>query len=387
MAPTISRGCARSRPTLAAAAGEIERRRELPEPIVAGADRARPVPPAAAALARRRRIAAGEIRADHRGTRQDRRQRRLVRQPEFRLLDDRGASRRPRWRARFSAGRAASWPGGRDPARRASRRAATGSPRAGPSPAAAITRAGSAAMCRSSRRTERRAARRRHAGRAHDAVPEKRDRIHRHLAHDRAARHRQRPVFGQGFVRAGGLFGRCPVAPRRRRRRKPGLLYRFSSLQLYASGFAGVALGIARAHARPFHRAGARQDPARRADDDAQQQCDAVAGGAAPRRGSRRPATGCFVRSRTSPRRSRERGHVTLDERMAIRLASTFAIHTVARSRRHRSIRRPAPPRSSTRTRSSAASATSIRSRSSCRAASSISRPSANTCSASNPTI
>ena len=47
------------------------------------------------------------------------------------------------------------------------------------------------------------------AGRAHDAVPEKRDRIHRYVAHDRAARHRQQPVFGQGSVRAGGLFGRC----------------------------------------------------------------------------------------------------------------------------------------------------------------------------------
>ena len=29
-------------------------------------------------------------------------------------------------------------------------------------------------------------------------------------------------------------------------RREAGLLYRFSSLQLYAAGFAGVAMGIAR---------------------------------------------------------------------------------------------------------------------------------------------
>ena len=163
----------------------------------------------------------------------------------------------PKSRARFSGARAASWPGGRDRARRASRRADTGSPRAGPSPAAASSRAGSAAMCRSSRRTESRAACRRHAGRAHDAVPEKRDQIHRYVAHDRAARHGQQPVFGQGFVRAGGLFGRCPVAPRHV---PAGETEPAVPLQQSAALRRRVRRGGARHRprdARTFHRAGA----------------------------------------------------------------------------------------------------------------------------------
>ena len=99
-------------------------------------------------------------------------------------------------------------------------------------------------------------ARRRHAGRAHDAVPEKRDRIHRYVAHDRAARHGQQPVFGQGFVRAGGLFGRCPVAPRR----AGGPAEPAVPLQQSAALRLRVRRGGARHRprdARTFHRAGA----------------------------------------------------------------------------------------------------------------------------------
>ena len=140
-----------------------------------------------------------------------------------------------------------------------------------------------------------------HAGRAHLAVPEERDQIHRHLAHDRAARHRQRRVRDQGFVRAGGLFPRRVVAARDARKGEDRLLYRFSSLALMRGGICrGGARHRAR-HPRPFHRAGARQDSARRPRDDAQQQRDpaqTARGGGADRA---RPGGICWARSRTSP--------------------------------------------------------------------------------------
>ena len=109
-------------------------------------------------------------------------------------------------------------------------------------------------------------------------------------------------------------------------RREEGLLYRFSSLQLYAAGFAGVAMGIARstldafvalAHDKvPFRSAGTLRDNHLIQAQVAQAE-------------ARLSAARAFLL------RSLEEitaevacvGHITLDQRMVIRLASTFAIH------------------------------------------------------------
>ncbi len=109
--------------------------------------------------------------------------------------------------------------------------------------------------------------------------------------------------------------------------REEGLLYRFSSLVLYAAGFAGVALGIARstlAHfielARDKIPRGAR-NTLRNNNVIQREVALAEARLASARRhllGSLEDITAAVA----------ARGHVTLDERMTIRLASTFAIHT-----------------------------------------------------------
>jgi alkylation response protein AidB-like acyl-CoA dehydrogenase len=109
-------------------------------------------------------------------------------------------------------------------------------------------------------------------------------------------------------------------------RREEGLLYRFSSLQLYAAGFAGVAMGIARstldafvalAHDKvPFRSAGTLRDNHLIQSQVAQAEARLSA-------------------ARTFLLRSLEEitaeitcvGRITLDQRMVIRLASTFAIH------------------------------------------------------------
>jgi alkylation response protein AidB-like acyl-CoA dehydrogenase len=109
-------------------------------------------------------------------------------------------------------------------------------------------------------------------------------------------------------------------------RREHGLLYRFSSLQLYASGFAGVAMGIARSTLDAFIE---------------------LAADKVPFRGKRTLRDNNVVQSQVAQseaRLSSARSHLyqsleeitgevaqsdrlTLDQRMTIRLASTFAIH------------------------------------------------------------
>jgi alkylation response protein AidB-like acyl-CoA dehydrogenase len=109
-------------------------------------------------------------------------------------------------------------------------------------------------------------------------------------------------------------------------RREPGLLYRFSSLQLYAAGFAGVAMGIARstlealvALARdkvPFRSGGALRDNHLIQSQVAQAEAR-LSAARAFLLGSLEEVTAEIERV----------GHITLDQRMVIRLASTFAIH------------------------------------------------------------
>jgi indole-3-acetate monooxygenase len=109
-------------------------------------------------------------------------------------------------------------------------------------------------------------------------------------------------------------------------RREPGLLYRFSSLQLYAAGFAGVAMGIARstldafvglAHDKvPFRSARTLRDNHLIQSQVAQAEAQLSA------------ARAFLLRSLQEVTADVERtGHITLDQRMVIRLASTFAIH------------------------------------------------------------
>ena len=105
------------------------------------------------------------------------------------------------------------------------------------------------------------------------------------------------------------------------------LLYRFSSLALYAAGFAGVALGIARGTldhfielARDKIPRGARATM-RNNNVTQRQTAESEARLASARRyllGSLEDITADVAK----------RGHITLDERMTIRLVSTFAIHT-----------------------------------------------------------
>src|SRR5712671_5285181 len=109
--------------------------------------------------------------------------------------------------------------------------------------------------------------------------------------------------------------------------REAGLLYRFSSLSLYAAGFAGVALGIARGMLQEFVvlardkiPRGAR-NTLRNNNVIQRETAQAEARLASARRwllGSLEDITEAV----------RERGHIALDQRMTIRLASTFAIHT-----------------------------------------------------------
>jgi alkylation response protein AidB-like acyl-CoA dehydrogenase len=109
-------------------------------------------------------------------------------------------------------------------------------------------------------------------------------------------------------------------------RHEPGLLYRFSSLQLYAAGFAGVAMGIARGTldafvelARdkvPFRSAGALRDNHLIQSQVAQAE-------------ARLSAARAFLMDALNEITAEVAriGHITLDQRMTIRLASTFAIH------------------------------------------------------------
>jgi indole-3-acetate monooxygenase len=109
-------------------------------------------------------------------------------------------------------------------------------------------------------------------------------------------------------------------------RREEGLLYRFSSLQLYAAGFAGVAMGIARstleafvglAHDKVPFRSGSTLRDNHLIQSQVAQAEARLCAARAFLLGSLEEITAEIERT----------GHITLDQRMDIRLASTFAIH------------------------------------------------------------
>ena len=110
-------------------------------------------------------------------------------------------------------------------------------------------------------------------------------------------------------------------------RREMGLLYCFSSLSLYAAGFAGVAIGCARSTLASFIEL-ARDKIPRGARNTMRNNnvIQAQVGQAEARLSS---AYGWLLHSLDDITAAvRARGHITLDERMTIRLAATFCIHT-----------------------------------------------------------
>ncbi len=109
-------------------------------------------------------------------------------------------------------------------------------------------------------------------------------------------------------------------------RREPGLLYRFGSLQLYSAGFAGVALGIARSTFDHFVALARDKVPrgARHALRDNQVVQSQAAQSEARLGAARALLLGSLDQITAAVARS---GCLTLDQRMAIRLASSFAIH------------------------------------------------------------
>jgi alkylation response protein AidB-like acyl-CoA dehydrogenase len=109
--------------------------------------------------------------------------------------------------------------------------------------------------------------------------------------------------------------------------REPGLLYRFSSLSLYAGGFAGVALGIARAMLKEFIVLA--RDKIPRGARNTLRNNNVIQSEVAQAEARLSSARGWLLQSFENITAAvAQRGQITLDERMLIRLASTFAIHT-----------------------------------------------------------
>jgi alkylation response protein AidB-like acyl-CoA dehydrogenase len=109
-------------------------------------------------------------------------------------------------------------------------------------------------------------------------------------------------------------------------RREEGLLYRFSSLQLYASGFACVAMGIARAALDSFTGLARDKVPFRAAG--ALRESHVVQSQVAQAEARLGAARSFLFRSLGEiTEEVARRGELSLEERMRIRLAATFAIH------------------------------------------------------------
>ena len=111
-----------------------------------------------------------------------------------------------------------------------------------------------------------------------------------------------------------------------RNRRENGVLYRFSSLQLYAAGFAGVAMGIARGTLDAFVALARDKVPFR--GKSTLRDNNVVQSQVAQSEAKLRSARAFLYQSLEEITQEVERaGHITLEQRMVIRLASTFAIH------------------------------------------------------------
>jgi alkylation response protein AidB-like acyl-CoA dehydrogenase len=138
-----------------------------------------------------------------------------------------------------------------------------------------------------------------------------------------AARHRQQPVFGQGSVRAGGLFGRCCRAATGDGRGRPALPVQ--QPVAYAGGFAG-SRSASRAACSVISSSGATRSRGAR---NTLRNNNVIQSQVAQAEARLSSARGWLLQSfETITAAVAQRGHITLDERMNIRLASTFAIHT-----------------------------------------------------------
>ena len=111
------------------------------------------------------------------------------------------------------------------------------------------------------------------------------------------------------------------------RRREKGLTYSFSSLSMYAAGFAGVATGCARSTIASFIELA--RDKIPRGAKVSMRNNNVIQRELAQAEVRVSSAWGHLLRSLEDITEAvRDRGHITLDERMAIRLNSTFCIHT-----------------------------------------------------------
>jgi alkylation response protein AidB-like acyl-CoA dehydrogenase len=111
------------------------------------------------------------------------------------------------------------------------------------------------------------------------------------------------------------------------KRREMGLLYSFSSLSMYAAGFAGVAMGCARSTLTSFIELA--RDKIPRGARKTMRNNNVIQSQVGQAEARLSSAYGYLLRSLEEITDAvRARGHVTLDERMTVRLASTFCIHT-----------------------------------------------------------
>ena len=111
------------------------------------------------------------------------------------------------------------------------------------------------------------------------------------------------------------------------RRREPGLLYCFSSLSMYAAGFAGVATGCARSTLASFIELA--RDKIPRGARVTMRNNHVIQSQVAQAEVRISAAWGHLIRSLEDITEAvRARGHITMDERMAIRLNATYCIHT-----------------------------------------------------------
>jgi len=111
------------------------------------------------------------------------------------------------------------------------------------------------------------------------------------------------------------------------RRREKGLTYSFSSLSMYAAGFAGVATGCARSTIASFIELA--RDKIPRGAKVSMRNNNVIQRQLAQAEVRVSSAWGHLLRSLEAITEAvQARGHITMDERMAIRLNSTYCIHT-----------------------------------------------------------
>lgn len=109
-------------------------------------------------------------------------------------------------------------------------------------------------------------------------------------------------------------------------RREPGTLYRFSSLNMYAAGFGGVALGIARAMLDAFIALAQRKTPA--AQTLSLRDNPVIQAQVGYAEAQLRSARAYLLQSlRDIYDDAAATGRITLEQRIVIRMASTYAIH------------------------------------------------------------